>query len=186
MDYETMENHIIHNNFESFSRDFRPNDALIVDSEGNNLLHSCGRFGVKDMRILETLLRHIDPNLSDNDGLTPLIYASKKVDPNLANNNGFTPLLYASSNGKEEVVKILLNNPKVDPNLANNDGWTPLIYASYNGEEEVVKILLNNPKVDPNLANNNGFTPLLYASSNGKEEVVKILKLSRYFSTIQR
>eukprot|EP01117_Protostelium_nocturnum_P000498 TRINITY_DN1056_c1_g1_i3.p1 TRINITY_DN1056_c1_g1~~TRINITY_DN1056_c1_g1_i3.p1 ORF type:complete len:150 (+),score=34.96 TRINITY_DN1056_c1_g1_i3:120-569(+) len=117
MDYETMENHIIRDDFESFSRDFRPNDALIVDSEGNNLLHSCGRFGVKDMRILETLLRHIDPNLSDNDG--------------------WTPLIYASYNGEEEVVKILLNNPKVDPNLADNDGWTPLICASFKGKEEV-------------------------------------------------
>eukprot|EP01117_Protostelium_nocturnum_P000497 TRINITY_DN1056_c1_g1_i2.p1 TRINITY_DN1056_c1_g1~~TRINITY_DN1056_c1_g1_i2.p1 ORF type:complete len:284 (+),score=104.22 TRINITY_DN1056_c1_g1_i2:115-966(+) len=157
MDLKKVVNHIKNGDFESFSRDFLPNDAAMVNSQGRNLIHCCGLFGVKDVRILET--RHIDPNLSDNDGSTPLICAS--------------------GSGEEEVVKILLNNPKVDPNLANNDGSTPLLHASYFGkldgevEEELEKETTSKAKLGQNRER---LTLNRLVSSDDEEMMEELLK----------
>eukprot|EP01117_Protostelium_nocturnum_P005893 TRINITY_DN211_c0_g2_i1.p1 TRINITY_DN211_c0_g2~~TRINITY_DN211_c0_g2_i1.p1 ORF type:complete len:506 (-),score=155.72 TRINITY_DN211_c0_g2_i1:96-1613(-) len=131
MDFETMSNRIDKNDFASFSRDFLPKDASVTNSDGRNLLHYCCMKGVKDIRIVEILLQHIDPNQTEK--------------------RGFTPLHCAVMEGHENIVKILLDNPLVDPNLSAKvlmEGFTPLHFAVSEGHENIAKILLDNPKVN--------------------------------------
>ena len=51
-----------------------------------------------------------------------------------ADNDGYTPLCYASSNGHLEIVKVLTASGAL-LDKADNDGETPLCYASNRGQE---------------------------------------------------
>jgi ankyrin repeat protein len=86
---------------------------------------------------------------------------------------GMTLLHYAALQGKEDVVKELLENgAKVDEQ--NKLAQTALYLASQNGRTEVVKALLKKG-ANFNLADLDGNTPLRVASRAGKTEVVKLL-----------
>ena len=88
---------------------------------------------------------------------------------------GRTPLTWAARNGREGVVKLLLERENVDPNLVDTNGNGPLGCAAANGHEGVVKLLLKRENVDPNFADTNGNGPLGWATVSGHEGVVKLL-----------
>jgi ankyrin repeat protein len=94
---------------------------------------------------------------------------------------GRTPLSWAAENGREGVVKLLLERG-VDPDSKASD-WefedlTPLSWAAENGHEEVVKLLLEHGADPDSKANGDligGRTPLSFAAGNGHKFVVKLL-----------
>ena len=74
-----------------------------------------------------------------------------KVDPNIKDNNGRTPLLWASYHGYLDIVKCLIEEGKADPNIRDKYGETPLYVASKNGYFDIVKCLIKQGKADPNM-----------------------------------
>ncbi|KAF2192361.1 ankyrin, partial [Zopfia rhizophila CBS 207.26] len=64
-----------------------------------------------------------------------------KVDVDSKDEAGRTPLSWAAENGREAVVKLLLETGKVDVDSKDNYGRTPLSWAAERGHEAVVKLL---------------------------------------------
>ncbi|KAL8402640.1 hypothetical protein RB596_009125 [Gaeumannomyces avenae] len=93
----------------------------------------------------------------------------------LADVDGKTPLWWAAQNGREAIVKLLLETGKVDVESKDNDGQTPLLWATRYGREAVVKLLLDTGRVDVDSKDNHGQTPLWWAAQNGREAIVKLL-----------
>jgi ankyrin repeat protein len=58
-------------------------------------------------------------------------------------------LSYAAENGRENEVKILLEQPGVAPDSRDENGRTPLSYAAGKGHENVAELLLARYDVDP-------------------------------------
>ena len=77
-------------------------------------------------------------SMNVNDMLLALKYGA---DPNQTNQDGYTPLMFASHNGRAKIVELLLAHG-VDINYANQDGETALTLASRHGHTEVVELLL--------------------------------------------
>ena len=128
----------------------------------------------------------IDPNLPDEDGLTPLMAACENghggvvelllennVLINAQNKHGITAIYIASHNGHSSVVSTLLTNG-ADPNLPMKDGSTPLMVASKNGHGDVVELLLEK-NVLINAQNKHEITAIHIASHNGHSSVVSTL-----------
>ena len=87
---------------------------------------------------------------------------------------GLTALMMASTNGRTEVVKLLLDKG-AEVNLKNNYGITALFMASANGHTEIVKLLLDKG-AEVNVKNtDDGVTALFMASANGHTGIVKLL-----------
>ena len=63
-------------------------------------------------------------------------------DLNSKDSNGRTPLSWAAGNGREAVVKLLLEKGTELENKNKEYGQTPLSWAAENGHEAVVKLLL--------------------------------------------
>jgi len=68
---------------------------------------------------------------------------------------------YATSNGRAEVVKILLGQDDVYPDKPDNYSRTPLRLAASNGQKGVVNVLLQRGVVRPNKLHNDGRMPLV-------------------------
>ncbi len=73
------------------------------------------------------------------------------------------------SNGRTEVVKLLLADPRVDPSAKDNEA---IQLASEYGYAESVKLLLADPRSDPSAKDNEA---IKLASKKGHIEVVKLL-----------
>jgi hypothetical protein len=110
-------------------------------------------------------------------GLLPLlkewIHGRYELDQN--DLDGRTPLSWAAENGREAIVKQLLDTGKVDVDSKDNSGQTPLSWAAENGHEAIVKQLLDTGKVDVDSKDNSGRTPLSWAAEEGEEAIVKQL-----------
>jgi len=91
--------------------------------------------------------------------------------------NGGTPLAFAVMTGREEVVRMLLEQE--DVNLSQGVGGVGLVLltqAAMMGRDGVVRMLLEREDVDPNQAGiKDGWTPLMWAALMGREGVVKTL-----------
>ena len=98
----------------------------------------------------------------------------KKVDINLPNEeNYWTALHLATSNGKVDVVNLLLRNgAKV--NAKTKDGMTALHIAAKNGNKQIIEILLKKG-IEIDLQDIEGSTALHIAISNGLEDIVDLL-----------
>lgn len=82
-----------------------------------------------------------------------------KVNPNAKDNEGRTPLSYASTG---VFAKALLSFEGVDIELKDNVGRTALSHAAEDGCKDVVKVLLEHG-ADRNSTDDSGQTPLMWA-----------------------
>lgn len=100
----------------------------------------------------------------------------KNININVRNDLGRTALWLAAQSGREEIVRILLNNPETDRNSAEE--WlrrTPLSIAAEHGRVGVVEVLLGDALVNPAWRDNGQQTPLYLAAKNGHEDIVELL-----------
>ena len=150
------------------------------------------------IRVRELLDAGINPNITDYDGDTPLVYASEEgyteivkllldsgadADPNLQEQGRYTPLIVSSDNDYD-IVKLLLENG-ADPNIQNHEGYTPLIWATIMGCNDIVKLLLENG-ADPNISDRWGDTAYDLAILGGQFNIAKLLKYYMMMYKIQR
>lgn len=132
----------------------------------------------------------INADLADNNGQTPLSWASATsgsglvveellrrpvVDADSKDINGRTPLSWAAANGDWKVAESLLKRPNVNPNARDKNGRTALSWAAGNGCQNVAYFLVSREDVIPDLQDSDGRTPLSWAIEAGKNEMAEIL-----------
>ena len=88
---------------------------------------------------------------------------------------GRTPLSLAAKEGKEALVKLLLETRKVNIGSKDRDGRTPMSWAAEGGHEAVVKLLLERYDVQYDSMDNANHTPLQRTAEGGHEAVVEVL-----------
>ncbi|RYP52905.1 hypothetical protein DL768_002001 [Monosporascus sp. mg162] len=110
------------------------------------------------------------------NGLKVLLEAG--VDPSIKNNRSRTPLHEACWEGKDDIVRILLDHAiqhGADLNIQDEDGCTPLDDACQAGWESIVTMLLDSKATNVNCVDSMGFTPLITAARYGHEAIVERL-----------
>ena len=107
--------------------------------------------------------------------MVTLLLADDRVDPNITNQDGYTALMWAAKERHASVVMVLLADDRVDPNMANQNGYTALMRAAVKGHASVVTLLLADERVDPNMTRRKGFTALMLAARRGHAPVVTLL-----------
>jgi ankyrin repeat protein len=145
----------------------------------------------------------VDPDSTDQVGMTPLAYACKEgraknvkvildsyllkdglVNPDSTDIDGLTPLAHACKEGRLETVDMLLNSDPVkqgliNPDLADFDGMTPLAHACKEGRVGIVELifdsyLLEEGRINPDARDNQGRSPLAHACSCGQWRIVRL------------
>jgi len=139
-----------------------------------------------------------DVDTQDDDGCTKLFHACRAGDvarveellrmrasPDLVNNRGSSPLYVACENGKEDVVKILLDVSNASANKRDRSGFTPLFAATNNGHANVLRVLLGMTSIGPlpphllleqlDAVDDEGWSCLFYATYKRRHECMKLL-----------
>jgi uncharacterized protein len=114
----------------------------------------------------EDLFRAVDRN--DPGWMQDLL--KEGGDPNTVDENGNSLVMIASRDGREGVLKVLLES-KAKVNTRNKFGETALMLAAIQGHSAVAKqLVFNGAQIEFK-----GWNPLLYAATGGKDEVVVLL-----------
>ncbi|KAI9854299.1 MAG: hypothetical protein M1813_001292, partial [Trichoglossum hirsutum] len=104
------------------------------------------------------------------------LFQGNIVNTDAVDEEGRTLLWLAADNGREAIVKLLLDSGQVDVNSKyNRGGQTPLLWAAEKGHEDIVKLLLDSGQVDVNSKDHGGLTPLSWAVEMGHGAIVKLL-----------
>ncbi|KAL8635529.1 MAG: hypothetical protein Q9228_006988 [Teloschistes exilis] len=104
-----------------------------------------------------------------------LALLGRGYDPQVLDDLGRTPLMYAAYGENEAVIKMLLDTPAMDVNIADKKGCTPLYFSAMKGHESFVRLLLEQKNIDVNPVAFNGNTPLLAACQFPRDTVVRLL-----------
>lgn len=174
-------------------------DMTMKDGKGRTLLFRAVEEENVDMvKALTTLDTNLDPDETDEGGLTPLltICASDTFfdDPDVVieiarvlltkygttvNINathpasGKTPLHFSTDSDSEDLTMLLLEN-NADPNIRNKKGSTPIFLAAELGKLKSVEALIQR-KAEASIKNGSNTTPLHRAAGNDHAECVKLL-----------
>lgn len=95
------------------------------------------------------------------------------VDPDISNEYGVTPLMYAVQSSSYDLVELLLKH-NANPNKKPFDGNTALHAALRAGNDSIADLLLQY-KADVNIKNNLGLTPLHYSAWYGMPYMTDVL-----------
>jgi len=107
-----------------------------------------------------------------------LLLKEEDLDPNMVNNDSLTPLYFATFRGSEGCVRLLLADKRVQVNTPNTNGWTPLQCAVKDANVALVKLFLADPQVDPNVPYTlDGSTPMHLAVRNYQRNNLTVLRL---------
>ena len=114
------------------------------------LILACYRGNKEVAEYLAKKVRDINYNSSSGTALAATavkgdVYLSKillenKADPNIADQSGVTPLIYAVQFENRELVELLLKH-KANAKLADKEGRTPLDHAIFTNNQEIINLL---------------------------------------------
>lgn len=135
---------------------------------------------------VDSLLQHNDVNVLDDNGRTPLLYAtgcrkpevfnlliSRGADVNIGDKNGLYPILFAAEFQNEKFINALLAKD-VNVNIADKYGDTPMHLATVRGNyKQVQKFVNKKTKID--LQNKRGNTALEIAVREGFDSIAEFL-----------
>lgn len=106
--------------------------------------------------VIRGLQDHKDPNVTDDNGETPLCYAAQFGDARMANALiyyganvnahdpfGNTALHWAAQRGATDVIQLLVDSKAV-VDAQNRQGMTPLMMAAKSGQVLAVRLLLKS------------------------------------------
>lgn len=140
-----------------------------------------------NVKRVDSLLATNDVNVLDENGRTPLLYAtgcrnegkafdfllSKGADVNIADKNGLRPILFATrSQNIRYIDSLLVHN--VDINITDSYGNTPMHLAVMRGNLILTKKLINrDTKIDQ--VNQRGTTALEMAIREGFDSIAEYL-----------
>ncbi len=97
---------------------------------------------------------------------------SESVRPSVTDEDGCTSLMNASKQGDLSIVQRAILQD--DINEQDEDGWTALMYASYHNHPEIVSLLIEH-HANLHKKTNNGRTARWLAYTEGNVNVVSIL-----------
>ena len=139
-----------------------------------------------DKIVRQLLKKKANPNLHDNQGITPLHSATPRgyynitqllinhgANINITNETGNTPLHLATAHGNYDITQLLINND-AHVNIQDEDGNTPLHLAVSQGYYKLVQLLINND-AHINVQDRYGDTPLHLAVLHDHRDVAQLL-----------
>lgn len=160
-----------------------------INVSGWNSLMLASWYGKND--IIPTLIEFkADVNDKTQDGLTPLIIASRGIGYlGEKETEEHTSRRNESAWKKQFETASVLIEKGADIKAASIDGWTPLMHACFNNNVKLVKLLLEkeaNINVQSNKGSNSigpfiqaktygGWTPLICACYNNNPELINLL-----------
>lgn len=114
-------------------------DVNLPNRKGNTVL------------IMSSLFNHID---------TVALELQKGADPNITNNDGWSPLMLACEKGNNEIIASLLRFAGINVNSLRRDGSTALSEACKHGHAETVRMLVTSRGIETNRCVKGDWTPL--------------------------
>lgn len=127
-----------------------------------------------------TLLHYASSGFTTTDKLRWDIHLcefllSKGANPNIQDNDGFTPLHYASQNNDVDLATLLLSKG-ANPNLLDKWGNIPLKRCRFDGKNDtLIKILLDAGS-DPQKMNNSNVSALSLSKLVGNIDTIKLVE----------
>lgn len=101
----------------------------------------------------------------------------KGADIDFSDQNGWTPLLYATYGNREDVVRLLLKKG-ADPNMQDLQGRTPLMFAILFRRKNIMKLLLEH-KADILKQDCEGWTALDFSNQVLFKETFLLKEIKR-------
>jgi ankyrin repeat protein len=161
-------------------------DLLQYDANDNEYNLVVAAFKGDELLVESLLQRGINPNVTLDDGTSPLMSASQAghikickiliesgADVNLNPVNSHTPIVSAVLGGQSMVINLLLEKGAVI-DLADFTGKTPLMYAAAKADSNVVgRLLKANAKID--LKDKSGIDALMASIINNQLVNAQIL-----------
>ena len=102
-----------------------------------------------------------------------ILICDYKADVTARDDEGNTPLHVAAMNGREDVVKFLVNKPGCDVKVIGQLGWSLLHSACVSNEASLVRFVSQH--ISPWVVDDNGDTPLHICARLGNVHSVKAL-----------
>ncbi|KAF4990846.1 hypothetical protein FGRMN_8227 [Fusarium graminum] len=111
--------------------------------------------------------------IKDDSKSMSLLLSTGHVDLELKDSRGFTPLIVAVTEGKASTVETLLGLG-ANPDSEDNDDWTALRWAAQLGYKMIIKLLI---RYDASVSSptKDGWTLLRWAASEGRADIITLL-----------